>query len=209
MIDLSKKPKQNLTRFIKDKIGSKTNTFSVSKAFNQLQDNDKQYVKMVLKIDDYVARAFFGNRIILVEGDTEDIVIRETIKRLPVAVRNYVMSNCEVIKGRGKPVLKSLILYLKAVGISPIVMHDSDSGTAGAVVHNEPIRVALNNDDNLFVLDRYLEDILDYPAPSSDKPYKAYCHTLEWGDNYTDIPEAWRHIFEGLMGIKEMVKTIN
>ncbi|PKG55924.1 ATP-dependent endonuclease [Shewanella sp. GutDb-MelDb] len=205
MIDLSKKPRQNLTRFVKDRVGSKTNTFSVSKAFKQLQDNDKTYVKMVLKIDDYVARAFFGNRTILVEGDSEDIVIRETIKRLPIEVRNHVMSNCEVIKGRGKPVLKSLILYLKAVGISPIVMHDSDTGVAGAVVHNAPIRAALGNDDNLYVLERFLEDVLDYPAPSSEKPYKAYCHTLGWGENYADIPEAWRIIFEGLMGIRGMV----
>ncbi|MGF1694454.1 AAA family ATPase [Vibrio lamellibrachiae] len=201
MIDLSRKPKQNLTRFIKTDSGSETVNFSVTEAFEALQDDDKSYVKMVLKIDDYVARAFFSNRTILVEGDTEDIVIRETTKRLPTEQRNYVMGNCEVIKGRGKPVLKSVVNYLKSVGIEPIVMHDSDTGVAGAVVHNEPIRVALNNDDNLFVLERCMETIIDYPEPSSEKPYKAYCHTQTWGENYTDIPEAWRRIYEGLMGI--------
>jgi len=201
MIDLSRKPKQNLTRFIKTPTGSEIVNFSVSKAFEDLQADDKSYVKMVLKIDDYVARAFFSNRTILVEGDTEDIIIRETTKRLPVELRNHVISNCEVIKGRGKPVLKSLINYLKGVGIEPIVMHDSDTGVAGAVVHNEPIRVALNNDDNLFVLERCMETILAYPEPSSEKPYKAYCHTLTWGDDYSDIPENWRYIYEGLMDI--------
>ncbi|WP_029842728.1 ATP-dependent nuclease, partial [Vibrio parahaemolyticus] len=146
MIDLSRKPKQNLTRFIKTDAGSETINFSVTEAFEALQEDDKSYVKMVLKIDDYVARAFFSNRTILVEGDTEDMVIRETTKRLPMELRNYVVGNCEVIKGRGKPVLKSVINYLKGVGIEPIVMHDSDTGVAGAVVHNEPIRKALDND---------------------------------------------------------------
>ncbi|CAH7197799.1 hypothetical protein VCHA38P215_340001 [Vibrio chagasii] len=158
-------------------------------------------MKMVLKIDDYVARAFFSNRTILVEGDTEDIIIRETTKRLPVKQRNHVMTNCEVIKGRGKPVLKSLINYLKGVGINPIVMHDSDTGVEGAVVHNAPIREALNNDDNLFVLERCMETILDYPEPSSEKPFRAYQHTLSWGENYDGIPENWREIYEQLMDI--------
>ncbi|RVU86476.1 DUF2813 domain-containing protein [Leucothrix sargassi] len=201
MIDLSRKPKQNLTRFIKTESGSETINFSVTEAFEALQDDDKSHVKMVLKIDDYVARAFFSNRTILVEGDTEDIVIRETTKRLPLEPRNYVMANCEVIKGRGKPVLKSVINYLKGVGIDPIVMHDSDSGVTGAVVHNEPIRVALNNDKNLFVLERCMESILNYPEPSSEKPYKAFCHTQTWGENYEDVPLAWRKVYEGLMGI--------
>jgi len=201
MIDLSRKPKQNLIRFSKEEIGSSTTNFSVSEAFNRLQNDDKTYVKMILKIDDYVARAFFSNRTILVEGDTEDIVIRETTNRLPKSIYDSVISNCAVIKGRGKPVLKSLILYLKSVGIEPVVMHDSDSGVAGAVVHNEPIRLALNNDDNLFVLERCMEDILEYPAPSSEKPYKAYCKTLTWGAEYTNVPQRWRDIYENLMGI--------
>lgn len=201
MIDLSRKPKQNLTRFIKTSDGSETINFSVSEAFENLQGDDKSYVKMVLKIDDYIARAFFSNRTILVEGDTEDIVIRETTKRLPSELRNYVMGNCEVIKGRGKPVLKSLINYLKSVGIEPVVMHDSDTGVDGAVVHNAPIREALDKDENLFVLERCMETILDYPEPSSEKPYKAYCHTQTWSENYSELPENWRNIYEGLMDI--------
>lgn len=202
MIDLSRKPKQNLVRFAKEAVGSSTTNFSVSDAFNGLQDEDKTYVKMILKIDDYVARAFFSNRTILVEGDTEDIVIRETTNRLPKTIYDSVISNCEVIKGRGKPVLKSLILYLKAVGIEPVVMHDSDSGVAGAVVHNEPIRVALNNDANLIVLERCLEDILDYQAPSAEKPYRAYRETIGWGSEYSDVPQNWRNVYEALMGIE-------
>lgn len=45
------------------------------------------------------------------------------------------------------------------------VMHDKDSGTPGAVIFNEPIKRVLDDDNHLFVL--------EYPAPSSDKPYKS------------------------------------
>jgi putative ATP-dependent endonuclease of OLD family len=203
MIDLSRKPKQNLVRFVKEDVGSKIINFSVSKAFKELQAEDKSYVKMVLKMDDYVSRAFFTDRTILVEGDTEDIVIRETIKRLSKDKYDYVRSNCEVIKGRGKPVLKSLVLYLKSLGIDPIVMHDSDEGVAGAEVHNEPIRLAIGNDNNLFVLNLCLENVLGYePVGRAEKPYKAYRETLTWGESYEDVPVEWRTVFEGIMAIQ-------
>lgn len=32
---------------------------------------------MIQKIDDYVARVFFSQKVIIVEGDTEDIVFKE------------------------------------------------------------------------------------------------------------------------------------
>ncbi|WP_194435009.1 ATP-dependent nuclease [Vibrio fluminensis] len=201
MIDLSRKPKQNLIRFTKNTLGSEITNFSVSEAFQNLQENDQHYVKMLLKLDDYVARAFFSSRTVLVEGDTEDIVIRETILRLPQEQQDYVRANCEVIKGRGKPVLISLIKYLKAVGIDPVVMHDSDEGTAGAELHNQHIRNALSNDSNLVVLNACMEDALGYTAPSAEKPYRAYKETLKWGPELTDIPPQWRDIFTRLMGI--------
>lgn len=201
MIDLSRKPRQNLIRFTKTAQGSTVTNFSVTKAFKELQENDQTYVKMLLKLDDYVARAFFGNRTILVEGDTEDIVIRETTERLPLELRDKVKASCEVIKGRGKPVLISLIKYLKAVGIEPIVMHDSDEGTPGAEVHNEHIRNALNNDENLIVLNSCMEDILEYVPPTSEKPYRAYRETPQWGATYDDVPQQWKAIYGSLMGI--------
>ncbi|WP_038880959.1 ATP-dependent nuclease [Vibrio jasicida] len=201
MIDLSRKPKQNLIRFTKTPSGSEIINFSVSRAFQELQGNDQTYLKMLLKLDDYVSRAFFSERTILVEGDTEDIVIRETTARLSAEQRDYVRSSCEVIKGRGKPVLISLIKYLKAVGITPVVMHDSDEGTAGAELHNEHIRAALDCDENLFVLSNCMEDVLNYDAPSREKPYRAFRETMTWGNDFDDVPADWRSIYTQLMGL--------
>lgn len=201
MIDLTRKPKQNLIRFTKTPKGSTTTNFSVSEAFKALQQNDQSYVKLILKIDDYVARAFFGQRTILVEGDTEDVVIKETTSRLPEAQKAHVLANCEVIKARGKPVLISLIKYLKSLGINPVVMHDSDEGVPGAEVHNEHIRAALGSDENLFVLNRCMEDVLGYTAPSANKPFIAYSATLAWGERFDDVPDDWKEIYLKLMGL--------
>lgn len=45
-----------------------------SKEFQKLQVVDKSYVKMLLKMDDYISRVFFSKNVLIVEGDTEDIV---------------------------------------------------------------------------------------------------------------------------------------
>ena len=55
---------------------------------------------MLMKIDDYIARAFFTKNIVIVEGDTEDILIRETLSRLPKEDFLKLVSSFEVIKAR-------------------------------------------------------------------------------------------------------------
>lgn len=64
------------------------------------------------------------------------------------------------------------------------------------------LRQAVDNDDNLYVLDNCLEDVLGYPPPSYEKPYKAYEQTLNWGESYEGIPEKWRKLYESLMDIE-------
>ncbi len=42
---------------------------------------------MLLKMDDYLARVFFAKNILIIEGDTEEIVLRETILAMPEDMR--------------------------------------------------------------------------------------------------------------------------
>lgn len=53
--------------------------FNISEKYVRLASNDRDYIKMILKTDDYVARVFFANKVIIVEGDTEEIVFKQTI----------------------------------------------------------------------------------------------------------------------------------
>ena len=195
LIDLSRKPKQVLNRFAFAGAAIQVQAFSVTEAFKRLQDDDKNFVKMILKIDDYVSRVFFTKRIIIVEGDTEDIVIRESLNRIEKSKRLGILANTEVIKARGKASIIGLGKYLKAMGITPFVIHDRDKGIARAEQLNVPIAGVVGV-ENVIQLEECLENVLGYAPPTNEKPFTAYSVAKAWGDSWTDIPEKWRRIME-------------
>ncbi len=192
LIDLSRKPRQTLNRFRCEGANAECITFNVSDKFVALSESDKDYVKMLLLIDDYVARAFFTKTVVLVEGDTEDIVLREAIMRLPAEVRRKISTDFEVIKARGKASIIGISKYFNALAINYIVMHDRDAGVAGAEKFNAPIQAAVGDSSRVFVLEECMEDLLGYDAPSSEKPFKAYQSTCNWGENWEDVPTNFR-----------------
>ncbi|WP_141505694.1 AAA family ATPase [Paenibacillus luteus] len=211
MIDLSKKSSQilNCLQFILEKVQKnekilevesiKVNPFNIKKAFKSLHEDDQTYVKMLLKIDDSIAKVFFARKILIIEGDTEDIVFRETINRMSEDRRKDVNYNWEIVKARGKATIISLVKYLKAMGFQPYVVHDLDIGTEHAMKFNEPIQVAVGSETHVFPLANCIEDVLGYPAPSSNKPVKAYKHILtSWNQDWESVTEDWRIIVESI-----------
>jgi putative ATP-dependent endonuclease of the OLD family len=199
LIDLSRKPRQLLNRLKHVGNEVQNNPFSVTDAFIALQDEDKDYVKMLLKIDDYIARVFFSNDVIIVEGDTEDILIRESLTRLDREVSLKIKANVEVIKARGKAAIIGLVKYLISLGIKPIVVHDRDQGIVGAEVFNEPIQRTVGSNGRIVLMRENVENELGYIA-NSEKPYKAYLQTKSWGDTWTEIPEPWRNKMKEIFG---------
>lgn len=198
MIDLSKDKSQVLNKLYIDRYEEAEVTRS--KAFNVLPDyaalveDEKNYIKMLLKLDAEVAKIFFGKRILIVEGDTEEIVLKQIINLLEEPQKNKIMADWTILKARGKPVIISVIKYLHALGFDDIkVMHDADVGKPNAEKFNEHIRCELNKDANLFVLENCIEDVLGYKAETTDKPFKAYKQTMNW-KTYNDIPEGFRNI---------------
>lgn len=210
MIDLSQKPSQTLNNIclfdgceieVSSQVvqveGVKAYPFNTTRAFKQLQGNDKTYVKMLLKIDDYVARVFFVKNVLIIEGDTEDIVLRESIIRMPHKVQQDIIQNWQIIKARGKATISSLVKYLKSMGIDPVVIHDEDSETPMAAMHNQPILEAIGNASKRFMLTNCIEDVLGYEAPINEKPFTAYRHIKDnWGDEWASVPSAWRQVVE-------------
>lgn len=194
MIDLSQKPKQVLNSYT---LGANDFThvvaFNLSDAFQEIQEDDKVRVKMIQKIDDYVARVFFAQKVIIVEGDTEDIVFKRTIEVMPEEVKKVVSSDYQIIKATGKATMISFIRYLKALSVDLFVVHDEDAGTAGAMIMNAPILTALGNDSTKrLMMHNCVEDELGYTAPKSDKPFKAYKQVKDW-QTWDDVPDNWRN----------------
>lgn len=193
MIDLSRKPKLVLNNL---KLGIDHYTdvmcFNISKKFNDLQENDKARVKMIQKIDDYIARVFFAQKVVIVEGDTEDILLKNTIAVMPELAIKGINEKYQIIKATGKATMISFIKYLKAMDIDIFVIHDEDSETAGAAKMNAPILAALDNDlSKRLMMHNCVEDEIGYQIPTSDKPYHAFEISSKW-NSWNDIPENWR-----------------
>jgi len=199
MIDLSRKPRQILNRLTEDSGFIVAKSFSVTDSFKNLQADDKDYVKMLLKIDDYIARAFFTKYVVIVEGDTEDILIRESLSRLNKVQYLSITSKFEVIKARGKATIIGFVKYLVSMDIKPIVVHDRDQGTPGAEVFNAPIVQALGENGRVILMKENVEDEIGYKA-DSEKPLKAFLQTKLWGHKWDDIPENWRLKMKEIFG---------
>ena len=206
MIDLSKDKKQILNRLAiqRDDDGvehTAIEAFNISPAYEKLQADEKAYLKMLLKVDSEVAKIFFGRHILIIEGDTEEIVLRKILTLLAEEMRNKIIADWTIIKARGKPVIISLVKYLKAIGFSSIkVMHDSDINIPNAERFNQPILDAVGDAPNVTTLQNCIEDELGYDAPISEKPFKAFCKATEW-NTYEDVPLRFRQKFEQIFDI--------
>lgn len=209
MIDLSKRPSQILNCLSLEAYSIivsseavqtekvKCNPFNTSDSFNSLQSDDKEYVKMLLKIDDHIARVFFAKNVLIVEGDTEDIVLRETIARLPVEIRKDIQCNWQIVKARGKAIIISLVKYLRIMGINPVVIHDADIGTERAEIFNTPILEAIGDERKRFMLTNCIEDMLGYKVSSNEKPYKAYNYiNINWTNDWLSINHSWLNVIK-------------
>lgn len=206
MIDISKKPTQVLNSFctsIKNDILDneqveivKVTPFNVTEEYKKLHGDAKDYIKMILKVDDTIAKSFFVKKVLIVEGDTEQVVLTETFNRMPSALKAKILSDWHVVRARGKAAIIALIKYLKSMSIDIYVIHDGDFGTAGAEKFNEPIQQALGNDEHLVVLQNCIEDVLGYPAPTANKPFAAYKYIQNSWTDWNSVPETWRSYIE-------------
>jgi putative ATP-dependent endonuclease of the OLD family len=200
IIDLSRKPKQILNNLHITDDGIINVPFSVSEAYRLLEDDDKQHVKMLLRIDGHIARVFFTNNVVIIEGDTEEIIIMESLKKLPKEQYLNIVSNFEIVKARGKASIIGLVKYLVSMEIEPIVVHDRDKGIEGAEKFNEPIAVATQGKGKVILMCENVEDEIGYEAPSSEKPLQAYKETITWGDSWDDIPDTWKKKMKEIFG---------
>ena len=225
MIDLTRKPNQvlnhlSLVPIISDDVkfddpeqvelicnNTKVHSqiIKASSAFLKISEDDRQYVKMLLKMDDYINRAFFVKNVLIVEGDTEDIILRRSIDDMPEELRVKVLHNWQILKARGKAAIIPLVKYFEAMGIHPYVLHDLDENTPGALKFNLPILNALKNDEShRFTSDNDIEDVLGFDHYDENKPFKAF-------EQYEALPEittpdGWhRQVSESW---KQMLKNI-
>jgi predicted ATP-dependent endonuclease of OLD family len=217
MIDLGKKSSQVLNSFSIKEVTTTINNnyiniqqvcvnpFNVTKAFKELTEEHRQFLKMIIKIDDSIAKVFFAKNVLIIEGDTEEVVMKESISRLPELIRKEIIYDWEIVKARGKAIIISLVKYLKALGIDPWVIHDMDSKTPKAMLFNEPILQAICDSEKRIMLEDCIEDVLGYKAPSKEKPFKAYSYIKDnWTKDWDSITPQWRVILERIFELEKI-----
>jgi predicted ATP-dependent endonuclease of OLD family len=183
MIDLSRDP-QSLTQLQLAEDDSVTCVnYGVSEKLNALQLDDRTRVKMLQMCDDELSRVFFCERAVIVEGDSELIAVKHTLRLVPEEVRKRILAQSQVVKARGKATVISLVKYLRALSIEPFVIHDRDAGTPGAEKFNYPICEAVGDLDRVVSLHECLEDALDMHHPimtNPSKPTSGALHGRHW-----------------------------
>ncbi|ASS76960.1 ATP-dependent endonuclease [Tumebacillus algifaecis] len=101
----------------------------------QLDDGDKQKLKLLNLCDPHMAEFFFGGHVIVVEGDTEYTAFKHIL-----AAKPDLYKNVHIIRARGKATIISLVKILNHFGTSYSVLHDSDLPTtltkAGTEIKN-------------------------------------------------------------------------
>jgi predicted ATP-dependent endonuclease of OLD family len=175
MIDLSRENENQIINNISMQNDTFVNStaFSITEKFKELIEEDRHYVKMLVKLDDYFARAFFAKKIIIVEGDTEDIVLRKTISILSKETRNKIKSDFQFIKARGKATIPPLVKYFESLGIvNYFVIHDRDLGVLKAEEVNPRILAAIASEDKRIMLEECIEDTLGVIFPKNETVYK-------------------------------------
>ena len=177
-IDVSK-PHTTIIRVDKD-IDSKTRIFSTEKA--NFDEDERQRLQMIRMCNPSINEFFFANKIILVEGDTEQTVLNY-IKSI-----NSKYTGIQIVNCRGKANIPMFMKILNHFGLSYTAIHDIDAPysmrkgkkvknamwTINEKIFNES-RIK-NGMDNMIIANmpdfefqyfKYLQ--------SGDKPYNAIC----------------------------------
>ena len=90
MIDISK-PHASLIRIIKN-IDENTEAYQVSDNVFQGDSEKKQLVQMINRFNPHICEAFYADKVLLVEGDTETIVYRELLSKFHPSEDIFVLN---------------------------------------------------------------------------------------------------------------------
>ena len=179
MIDISKQH-SSLVRVAKSGNGD-TNAYQVGHDVFQSTEERRLRVQMINRFNPHICEAFYADKTILIEGDTEAIVYRDLLKRF------YPEEEIFVLNTGSKNNIPFFQEVLTAFQIEHYVIHDSDSrlNSAGnansAWTLNEIIweKIVAANEVRDGLATRYVhitnfETAHNINLSGKDKPFKAY-----------------------------------
>lgn len=94
----------------------------------QLDEDDKENLKLMNLFDSHISQAFFGGRTLVVEGDTEYSAFNY-IKSKELSKGNCEYHDLNIIRARGKVTVASMMKVLNHFKNRYYVLHDTDVQT--------------------------------------------------------------------------------
>lgn len=184
MIDLEK-DQQTLVRVLKSNSGSKFHQVK----FNIFDKEEKHKLSMISRFDPYVAESFFAERVVLVEGFTEQAVLREIVS----SWKNKKLPSLHILNCGSKMNIPLFQKIMRHFSIEYDVIHDLDARLSKngnnnpAWTINERIweEIKLANDNGVaaagFIFNKNFESQHDVPEGTwRGKPLEAITQLKSW-----------------------------
>lgn len=214
MIDLSK-PHSSLIRAIKIN-DETTRTYQIGESIFAKDEERKQRVQMINRFNPHVCEAFYADRVILVEGDTEAIVYRDLLKRF------YPEEEIFVLNTGSKNNMPFFQEILTAFRIKHCVIHDADTELNTKGNHNSAwtlnqsiwdlVEKANSIEEGLasrYVHIANFENAHGYHLLSGkDKPLQAYKFAATIVDQSEPIPDCLKWLND-FIGSRSIVHDMN
>lgn len=195
LIDLSK----DHTTLIKTNVNS-----SGEVCLNQVKSSifdgeEKEHMKMLNTFNPYICEAFFNDKVILVEGDTEAVVFRELLNKFVMANKVSYNDVPLVVNCGTKNNIPSFQKVLNHFKICYTVIHDLDdtlksngernsAWTLNFTIENGINQVRNPNIARRYIMERNFESAHNYIHRSSlGKPLSAYKLVQGWDVNDSNI----------------------
>ena len=129
LIDISK-PHTSLVRLIRD-IDATTKLYQVGDDLFSSNIEIKNKIQMINRFNPNICESFFSNEVILVEGDTEAIVVRELLKR------KFPDQDIFVVNTGSKNNISFFQKIFNHFNIKQHIIHDSDTRYIYSKLENE------------------------------------------------------------------------
>lgn len=117
----------------------------------QLDEDDKENLKLINLFDSHISEAFFGGRILIVEGDTEYSAFNH-IKNAELENDNNEYHDLHIIRARGKVTVASMMKILNHFKNKYYVLHDTDVPEVQSKRSNKKLSVDGNIVYELFTM---------------------------------------------------------
>jgi putative ATP-dependent endonuclease of OLD family len=188
----------------------------------QLDADDKINLKLINLFDSHISEAFFGDKVLIVEGDTEYSAFNH-IKSVELENGNNAYHDLSIIRARGKVTVASMMKVLNHFGKKYYALHDSDVPTVvskrknkelsvnGAIVYNtftmanpawtnnEKILAQMSDKSRVVASVINFEDAYFDETVGSDKPENCISHIKEEPVMYEKI----KALLDGILQIGE------